>query len=457
MFDAWERKIIEEALNGDTIEKTAEKLNITPYDVKRVMKKLSEQEPYTYNRILMERSLSKKIIDKDILEFLSQGIYTGQSSLELSYNLEHSADIKNEDGSNIIYNDQDIKAYLRDILTQTAVYKDLRTYQELITKLEENNSLRGFKTFINFQKNGIDSAKYLTPNTYKVYENTLRKNKLVSELRELPPYTGISELASRYGLLTSAVRDILLGKDNEKLLETYYGEEEASKIIDSYEERINAAKKITVGKVAYSYTPQGNSRHDYKCLQYIRSNQEMILKLILEYRLTVNGLAKIFHFDRLETLEKEIIHLAGIQPTGDDLVNAIRYSFYNYYHDMYSNQTLAMEKEEENTNLAIYFFNEYLTAQKEDEEKRQKLYDKIDDLKYKKILAKNRSFADLNESDQREVIKYRLKYVLPYRRMPFPHTSMTRYCPKDLRKEWDLVNEYNTTMTISEYRYRNKR
>ena len=456
MFDNWERKIIEESLKGYTEEKTAEMVNVTPYDVKRVMKKLREYEPEVFNRILMERALNKKIVNKDLLEFFEAEINLGKSCLEISYDLEKSEEYKDENDKPYVFTDADIKEYLKDILTLNAAFKNIEYYKELTKKLEENNQQRGLQTFVNFLEKNIDCSRYLSPYAYKIYENTLKKRKMVKELESLPEHTGTNELAQKYGLMSSAVREILLGNDKEELLKKYYGQEQARRIIDSYENRVAFSKKKNKEKVALKYRDEGLSEHDYKVIKYLRANQEVILKMILQFRLSLDGIAKLFDFEKKEALKKEILHLAGLQTIGDEFENAIRYALFNYYHDLYSDKEVAKEKESENYSKAAAYMKKYLQAQKANDKSLQELYNQIDDVEYKKILEKrNHSFSELTPQEKEVVIKYRIKYLLPYRKMPFSHTTMIRNVPKDFQEQWDLVNEYNTAMAVNDFRSRN--
>ena len=458
MKEQMTKQIIEYALQGYTNEKIAELMDIEVYEIRDIMAQIRETMPNEYNEILMVRALRGKILDKDIFEYLEKGILARKTFLELSYGLEQSKEYTQSDGSPILLKEGEIKQFLKDFLHDSYPYKDEEYYEKLKTKLEENERLYGFAKFKEFMKQGIDPTRYLNPNTVRNYQSQIKKMKLVQEIKSIPNETSILAIAKQYGLVSSTVKEVLTGKDKDHLLQAYYGEEEAKKIADSYQTRIQEIKKDQVKRSSMgfpSYDKPYISEQDANIIKFIRENQEMILKLILQYHLTSDKLAELLHFQNKDILVNEILTLAELNENGKNLKGAIKYAMYNYYQDLYHNNKLASQKEQENFMKAASFFQKYLKALKEDKEEEKRLFAILNDEEYKKVLRKREPFfAKLSKEDQRVVIEYRIKYLLPYRQMPYTHTVLSSNVPQDLLKEWHLVNQYNIDRNINEYKSR---
>ncbi len=445
IYDAFDLEMIKIALQGLTDEKIAEKTNTSPGTVKKLMKKLRENNPAIFDTIQLERALNKKIVNKDLLEYLEKAIFKGKTPLELCYELEQSEEYKNNDGTPILLTDDKIIPYLKDILLETAAFKNQAYYKELTTKLEENEELNGQKVFEAYISKGIDCAKFLSPNNFKKYYDRINKKKLAEEIVDLPLDMGISEIAKKYNLMGTAVSEILRGKDSEQLLVRHHGKERADAIIKSYEERIKQSKQKIIELNSFNTNSKQLSLHDKKQLDFIRSEQEMIIKLILQYRLSFASVRKLFAIEDKEELQKTLLYFSSTQ-NQPFLENAMRYVLFNYYYDMFNTKEERASAEEKQFREAAKFISEYLEAKKtNDTDKIKALYDSINDIEYRKIISRGQtSFTKLSKEEQRTVIMYRIKYLLPYREIiMFDDASMSANCPADLKKEWDLINKYN--------------
>ena len=454
LYSELEKRIIEELKQGYSYEKVAEIVNTTTHIVQKTVDKLKEYRAQNVlNEILMNKALrNQKILEKDYLDFFEEEILDGKTSLELCYELEQQ---ELQNGASVIFTEKRITDYLKELLYERTPYQYPEQYKELIAKLKENNQKNGYKKYCEFKNSGIDVTKYLLKQSIQAYENETKKRKLALDSKSIPIEKGITQLSMEYGLLNRTVNEILNCEDPQQLVVEYHGEVEAEKIKDTHQKRIENTRI----KNSQFYYFQGErtkvSEEDQKKESILYSNQDMILNMILQYRLSCDSLQRIFNFDSPEYLQQIILKIASIQPRILDYDKSISYVLYNYNQERYPNKETRVEKETENYRKASEFYVSFLKAVKEDPKKAEEIRKSLFDMEYEKVVNNpERDFSKLSPKDQRTVIEYRLKYFLPFSRMPYDRHAMERRVPEDLKREWEIVNAHNLDISI---RIRNER
>ena len=461
MYTKLEEQVIQLLRKGYSYFEIEDQLNVNNSTITKVMKKLEENRDYnTLKQIFMERSLRREPIVKDYLEFFEERILgsNGKTSLELSYELEHSKEYKGNNGEDLIYTDKDIKDYLRDMLkNNTSVYKNPKYYEKLITQLKNNDKMRGFIRYIDYKDRNIDVKKYLSKTTIKQYEDEINQRRLAKEVKSLPKDMGISEIAIKYSLSSDKVSEILRGQDSEQLLAQYHGEEEAQKIIQEYPEKMKYIRKNNSNTNRIFADNKNLSAMDKKRREFLYASQDVILRMILHYRLPFESLQKLLSFDNPDYLREEINRIASVQIDGFTLSNTIPYVLFEYLQDRYPNKEEQLEKKNDFYRQASNFWKKYLKAKKDNSDELNHLLSDLYDFKYRVLLKKRVfNFTKLSKEDQRTVIEYRLKYFIPHDKFPFNLDTMFKNCPEDLKMEWKVVSDQNRYISIKNLINKNK-
>ena len=459
MYTKLEEQVIQLLRKGYSYFEIEDQLNVNNSTITKVMKKLEENRDYnTLKQIFMERSLRREPIVKDYLEFFEEGILKGKTSLELSYELEHSKEYKGNNGEDLIYTDKDIKDYLRDMLKNNAsVYKNPKYYEELIIQLKNNDKMWGLIRYIDYKDRNIDVKKYLSKTMIKQYEDEINQRRLAKEIKSLPKDMGISEMAIKYSLSSDKVSEILRGEDSEQLLAQYHGEEEAQKMVQQYPERLALLRKKNLEAVQLYEDKTSVSEIDKKRREFLYANQDVILRMILHYRLPFESLQKLLSFDNPDYLREEINRIASVQIDGFTLSNTIPYVLFGYLQDRYPNKEEQLEKKNDFYRQASNFWKKYLKAKKDNSDELNHLLSDLYDFKYRVLLKKGVfNFTKLSKEDQRTVIEYRLKYFIPHDKFPFNLDAMFKNCPEDLKMEWKVVSDQNRYISIKNLINKNK-
>lgn len=407
-----------------TDQEIAELLNLERGRVNKWINELKEpsSEFYNlalYNQILFERNYLKGFVDKDFLEDIAKLSFQGMTFIEIAALfgttentiLKVLASYNNKNSS--IYNP---KLYKKILLSNS---KNMEISEKEI-----------FKKFNGLIHNGVNLNKISSSSIVKKFYRQQNARRVIETLLKSDFTATDQYIATTCGVSSSFVSEILRGHDDDRLGYALFGEEVMQLIKQKRFERTETNRQQSCLNIA-SNNPLS---HDEQVkLSTISQNINFWLRILFSFRLTLEEFGEIVHFTNLQALSGILYNAAECQ--------SIYYQ--NALNHLFST-SVTSDKEQRVKAVQAYLLKLQL-AKTSNPVEYKKLLEQINDHEYKNLVKKhmNGTVKNLTDYDIQVILKYRLKYALPVRAIPFNNEVLHRRCPDSLKQQLAELDRLN--------------
>ncbi len=356
------------------------------------MPKSKHYNPFLYNQIIFAMGLNNMVIyDKDFLLLLVDKVLNGYTLLEVAVLTDSSISYINK---HLSYLEKDDKC-LYDKLKKAISLNDKQDYGVLMKKLSK---LEDEYNFVNKEK--------FNCNLLRMFKKWLSYGKMV-ELFLANPLIGPKDLALYCDVSFETITNILLMKDKHQFLKCMYGDE-ALKIKALFEEA--RLKRIND---RHSFEGIDSKKCDEKITKAMK-NVKFWVSFMREFSLSLEQLMMFLQIEDKETFKRKMLLEVGKESK-------------IYEHAL--NYALAYsEYDEENLKKAQLFWKKYVLARKANLPLAKKMYDKVMDTDYKRLVESKKSIRMMSDDEKKIVAHHWVKYAIPGRWMPFYRKDLQAYC-----------------------------
>ena len=427
-MNEFDQMIIDLALKGLSNQKVADILNGTDEAVvEKVIKNLNNPKhpnynPTLYNQILIEKSLSHNIIDKDLIDVVIKMILDNYLPIEVG-----------------IMNDLTQSEFNRII----AYIKYEKHFSiELINKIK-NKLNRAANLDSNLKYKRIAKLEKKYPNIkledYGYDVSYYRRWQINFLIIEDFLYNGldISSLALKYDVVKCTIRNLLLGLDPTNFIKENYNKETCEKIKELYYSQVEVNKN---NSNIYRESTLKKS-NDYEIINYLCKNSRFWIMVLLTYRLSINDLATMFKITDVKVFRNRFLNC--VANLGNKYLKALEY--------------LDVNSNPNNINKAFAFYLKYKEERKNNPVKAKLMLKLIDDSDYINLMKQHKSIEKMSDEEHQIIAKYWVKYALPIRSFSYNHATLDKYCLSYYEEEINKIKEYNKENFNNYYRKRKLR
>ena len=287
-----------------------------------------------------------------------------------------------------------------------------------------------FKKFNGLIHNGVNLNKISSSSIVKKFYRQQNARRVIETLLKSDFTATDQYIATTCGVSSSFVSEILRGHDDDRLGYALFGEEVMQLIKQKRFERTETNRQQSCLNIA-SNNPLS---HDEQVkLSTISQNINFWLRILFSFRLTLEEFGEIVHFTNLQALSGILYNAAECQ--------SIYYQ--NALNHLFST-SVTSDKEQRVKAVQAYLLKLQL-AKTSNPVEYKKLLEQINDHEYKNLVKKhmNGTVKNLTDYDIQVILKYRLKYALPVRAIPFNNEVLHRRCPDSLKQQLAELDRLN--------------
>jgi len=426
-YNEWDKKIIELALQGVSDIKIASKLNTSLNTIHTLLSSLGQQnhpnyDLDTYQKIQMERNLKQhNIVDKDLLDDIVNLIFAGFTYVEIAI-------IQGNMTEEEVYN------YLNYL--QQGVFRNIELYNKVREKYAQTIETKREEIYGRLQRLEEQGVNLKTVSSSRFIRQYLYNKKIYEMVREyIDSGFNLSDqyLATKYGFNSYHISDILTGKDYEELLYRMFAKEKIEEMKAYRKSKSRLASKQTYSNFFGNSEPLVISEEEKVKLNKIQSQMSLWYPMIFTFRLSIEDLGVLTNFNNIPALKKMIYNYA--RALENYSVDALNYVFNSL-------SLLTEEEHQKRRKQADDFLANLTFAQLTDEQEAKKMIDWLTNAETIKIIKSGKDFEELTKEEQRKVVEYRLKYIVPYRAFPYRHETFINNVPPEYLEEMNQISDF---------------
>lgn len=384
-----------------------------------------------YNQIIFERNALRGIVDKDLLEEIIELLNRNFTFVEVAILLNST--------------EKEVQKIIKVLNMKSSPFYDPELYKNLMTKNTQNMRKKEEEIFHKFQKvvnEGIDLHFISDSELVKKFYRRQNVRRIVELLVQSNFQATDQFLAKSCGVSPFFVEKTLNDRDDEHLIRLLYGEELVAKIKQARHD------KAYINRNAYKKDyrlVQEKSDEQKERVNTIENNIQFWFKILFTFKLSLQQFGELVQVTDLDLLSKMLFVEA--KNTNKYYINALKYLFGYTSND----------KNTENLKKAKNYLLWLSEAKKKDPMRYRNLLEYINDKEYKDIVKKHAYNLGMTLSDEEveKIIKYRLKYALPQKVIPFNWAYIKPRCPEYLLDELEELNRVNYENSVLYGPYKN--
>ncbi len=394
MFTEEEKKhIIKLALEGKTNKEIASILMCQENKIAAFINSLEQKgnenyNPEIYNKILMNRNLAnRKIIDYDLIEDVISLVMEGYTFLEIAIALGIT--------------EKELRILLFNTLSKEhSHYYNKELYQKVLKKQANTIRLKTeevYKRLENLEKKGI-TLKTMKPSSlaskFHMYERVIN---LVTDYLDYNMQLSDQALATKYEMHIHEVQSILNGSIYRDITKKVMSDYDLKKI-----KEYRASKKEIIIDTNHRQIFSNITNEEKEILKRIEAEKLLWIELMLEFRISLEDIAKLNHFP-----EEKIYAIKNIlcENNSNEKKHALDY--------LLQEEIPQKENTETEQKEAKIFYHSMLLAKKMHSKELKNYFIKLSDASYNKLIVSKKT-EEFSEMDYQTIIHYALKYaVLP--------------------------------------------
>lgn len=370
-------------------------ITVKKNDVERIAKSIRTDEDLNYTVSLMKL---KKDVDLVRLETVIYLLGQGNLFVEVAAQLG----LKEEDVHHLV----------SQLNSKSSLLYNASLYQQLTMQERDLNHMDRTLLFARYKaledKYHCDIHDLSNRIEVQRYELDKRYRLLVQEYIQSGLQLPDQYFETKYHLNISTLRSLFNSK--EKLLK-YVSPDEADKILEHRSMRMNDNRHIYQKSLnVLSTLPYYNDEK----MQLIGKNISFWIQIITNFRLSLNDFAQLIGYTDVNNLYEALLYMTGGR-------SSIQKGALQYVFTTYSATNL------EHYRAAVHFINSYnaLRKQGKKEEASQMLQGLYQvDQDFTTLVRKKRGGKLENDDEKLVVLKYKLKYAVPWTMLPFSKANI---------------------------------
>lgn len=377
-----------------------------------------------YNQIIFERNALRGIVDKDLLEEIIELLNKNFTFVEVAILLNST--------------EKEVQKIIKVLNMKSSPFYDPELYKNLMTKNTQNMRKKEEEIFHKFQKvvnEGIDLHFISDSELVKKFYRRQNVRRIVELLVQSDFQATDQFLAKNCGVSPSFVESTLNDRDEEHLIRLLFGDELVVRIKQARQEK--AYKNRNAYKKDYRLVQEKPDEQKER-VNTIENNIQFWFKILFTFKLSLQQFGELVQVTDLDLLSKMLFVEA--KNMNKYYINALHYLF------GYS----SSDKNSENLKKAKNYLLWLSEAKKKDPMRYKNLLEYINDKEYKDIVKKHayNSGMTLSDEEVEKIIKYRLKYALPEKAIPFNWKYIKPRCPEYLLDELEELTRVNNEISV---------